>query len=265
MKWGIRIFGLILFLYLIGLIAVFLMQRKFMYFPPAAHPGLASTGLESMTEVEIETSNGDRITSWWHPPENTESVVIFFHGNGSSVYDGRFIYEHLIAQGFGVLGAEYPGYPDSSGTPNQTSIISAAHAQYDFIAGQGVSGESIHIYGTSLGAAVASQLAATRKTGKLVLEAPFNSMLDMVKMRMPIFGFKPLVKDKWESDKQLENIDVPILWLHGTEDRVIPHSEGLKLYNGYNGKKFEFTIVGDSHVDLWISGGRERITSFLKE
>ncbi len=265
MRWLLRILGLVLFLYLTGLVAIVLMQRKFMYFPPSGHQGLESTSLISMNAVEIDTSHGDTIAAWWHPPEATETVVIFFHGNGSSVFDGQYIYAHLIEQGFGVLGAEYPGYPDASGSPSQTSIISAAQAQFDFIVDQGISAESIHVYGTSLGAAVATHLASSRPIGKLVLEAPFNSMVDMVKMRMPIFGFKTLVKDKWESGQHLKNVDAPMLWLHGTNDRVIPHSQGQKLYDSYAGEKSEYTIIGGTHVDLWISGGRERITEFLKD
>lgn len=249
--------------YVILIVALFFMQRKFMYPAPTDHPRLASTSLDSMNEIEFRIDDFSGSLSWWHPPEEGEAVVMFFHGNGSSVYDGRFIYQHLIDEGFGVLGAEYPGYPFSHGKPTQDSLMNAALAQYDFIAEQGVSSDRIYLYGTSLGAGVAAQLASQRDVGKLVMEAPFNSMMDMVRMRMPLFAIPPLIRDKYYSDAALKDVSVPMLWIHGTDDRVIPIVQGRKLYDGYEGPKERLIIAGGGHNNLWISGGREAITSYL--
>ena len=252
-------------LYLLALLIIFMMQRQFMYFPPASHPGLSSTGLTEMVDVKIANVDGSELSSWWHPPEPGQAVVIFFHGNGSSIYGGRFIYQHLIAEDFGVLAAEYPGYPGSQGSPTERSLIAAAEAHYDFVTKQGVSPDQIYLYGTSLGAGVSVQLAARKPVGKIVIEAPFNSMLDMTRIRMPLFAYWPVVKDKYRSDQALKNLDVPILWVHGTSDRVIPIAQGQKLFDGYDGPKEQMIIGNGSHVNLWVSGGRERITDFLKQ
>lgn len=250
--------------YVILVAALFFMQRKFMYPVPGEHPRLASTSLTMMQEVEIKSSDGETVIAWWHPPEDGEAVVMFFHGNGSSVYDGRFIYQHLIEQGFGVLGAEYPGYPFASGSPSQDGIVNAAMAHYDFIREQGVAGSEVYLYGTSLGAGVSAQLASQREVGKIVLEAPFNSMMDMVRMRMPLFAIPPMIRDKYYSDEALQNVSVPILWIHGTADRVVPIGQGQKLFDGYQGPKESLIIKDGGHNNLWISGGREAVTTFLK-
>ncbi len=249
--------------YVMLMVVLFFMQRKFMYPAPSEHPRLASTSLTMMEEVEIKTANDETVIAWWHPPEESEKVVMFFHGNGSSVYDGRFIYQHLIEQGFGVLGAEYPGYPFSSGSPSQKGLVSAAIGQYEFIAEQGISGEDIYLYGTSLGAGISAQLASQREIGKIVMEAPFNSMMDMVRMRMPLFAIPPFIRDKYYSDKALKDVSVPMLWIHGTADPVIPMKQGQKLYDGYQGPKRSLIINGGGHNNLWISGGREAIVEFL--
>ncbi len=264
MKFILKTVIVLIAIYLAILITVFFMQRKAMYFPSPLYLTPEATSLDGVEEVLVETSAGYHVTAWWHASENDEAVVIFFHGNGSSVYDGRFIYEHLIERGFGVLGATYPGYPGASGKPSEDGLISAAEAQYDFLISQGVDPKSIYLYGTSLGAGVATQLAARRQVGKVVLEAPFYSMTDMAKISMPWFAFRPLIKDRYESFRAIQDIDVPVLWVHGTHDRVISIGEGQRLYDSYDGPKEKMIIKGGHHSNHWISGGRERITTFLE-
>lgn len=262
-KFLIKALVILIIAYVLAMIALFILQRSFMYFPPENQPDLSSTE-QDMQAIALTLETGETVPVWWHPPDSEQPVVIFFHGNGSSAYDGRFIYKHFIEQGFGVIAAEYPGYPGATGSPTQRGIIHAALAQYDFIRAKGVTPEQIYLYGTSLGAGVAAQLASRKAVAKIVMEAPFNSMMDMVRLRMPFFAFPPLIKDKYESDKALEGKSVPMLWLHGTHDRVIPIAQGRKLYDSYQGPKQSFIVKGGDHSDLWISGGREAITAFFK-
>lgn len=259
-----KAFRTLVVVYIGVLIALYFLQRSFMYFPPSDKPRLSEASLANISEVEIVSSAGDNAIAWWAQPTDNHPVVMFFHGNGSSVYDGRFIYQYLMSQGFGILAVEYPGYPHTSGNASEDSIIAMALAHYDFLKDKKIPAQKIYLYGTSLGAGVAVQLSAQRDVGKMVLEAPFNSMMDMVRLRMPFAAFPFLIKDKYLSDLALRNQGVPILWVHGTKDRVIPLRQGQKLYDGYNGPKEKFIIEGGDHNDLWISGGRDAITEFLK-
>ena len=251
-------------IYILALIGIYVIQRSFMYFPPASHPGLKSTSLTDMEIVTVKSDDGNTVPAWWQAPREDMPVIMFFHGNGSSAYDGQFIYQHFIDLGFGILGAEYPGYPGATGKPSETAIVAAALAQYDYVRAQSIKGEHIYLYGSSLGTGVAAQLAAQREVGKIVAEAPFNSMLDMAQMSMPLFAFSPLIKDHYRSDQALAGQDVPLLWLHGTADQVIPLSQGQKLYDQYDGPKEKLIIKGGDHSNLWVSGGREAITVFFK-
>ncbi len=262
MKRVVQILWLIPLLYLAGLAAVFMLQRQFMYIPPA---GPVETVLppEGASNVELVIAGGDETFAWWYPPRDDAPVIIFFHGNGSAVYQAGFLYEQFSGAGFGYLIPEYPGYFGTAGNSTEETIISAAEESYDFLIENGVEPENIYLYGTSLGAGVALQLAARRPVGKIALEAPFYSMTAMTKLTMPIFALEPLVKDKWESYRALDELDVPILWLHGTRDRIIPMSEGQRLYDLYDGPKDKFVIDGASHVNVWAAGGGNRIIEFF--
>ena len=71
------------------------------------------------------------------------------------------------------------------------------------------------------------------------------------------------MKDKFESDKALAGLDVPMIWIHGTADRIVPLSQGRKLYDGYGGPKTAHIIEGGQHTNLWFLGGREIVLNAL--
>lgn len=97
------------------------------------------------------------------------------------------------------------------------------------------------------------------------MEAPFTSAADMAQLRFPIFPAAALTKDKFQSGKALAGSDIPLLWLHGTQDKVIPLGIGETLFNQYNGPKTAYKIDGGRHNNIWYSGGRDIIINRLTE
>jgi len=234
-------------LYLVIAAAVFLLQRKLLYFPPNVYLTPSAVGVPDMTEIEIKS----------------DDVVMVFHGNASAIYSNHDIFRDLMEQGYGVWSAGYPGYPGSQGKPSQEGLVIAAEHQYDLLLAQGAKPENIVFYGTSLGSGVAAQLAAKHQPSLLVLDAPFNSILDMGKKQVPWLPVSLLMKDKFQSNKALKGLDVPLIWIHGTADQVIPLSQGQKLYDGYSGPKSAHIIEGGEHTNLWFLGGRDIVLEVL--
>ena len=268
MKWLKRIIFTVITLYLITGAVVFALQRKLLYFPPANYLTPASIGIE-MTEVEFRTGDEVWATGWYASPMNPDGkVVMVFHGNGSAVYSNSDIFRDLIGEGYGVLSVGYPGYPGRSpvlAEPTQSNLLDAALYQYDYLIDEGHAPENIIFYGTSLGGGVAAQLAAKHQPSMLIMDAPFNSVLDMGRKQVPLLPVSLLMKDKFESDKALADLDVPLIWIHGTADRIIPLSQGQKLFDGYNGPKSAHIIEGGQHTNLWFLGGREIVLKALAE
>lgn len=262
MKWLNRITLAALTLYLIVGAAVFSLQRKLLYFPPSTYLDPVAVGVD-MGEVEY-TNYEVSVTGWYgRPAVKDNKVVMVFHGNGSAVYSNHDIFRDLMNAGYGVWSVGYPGYPGSQGKPSQDSLVTAAERQYDLLLGQGVKPENIIFYGTSLGSGVAAQLVAKHKPALLIMDAPFNSVLDMGRKQVPWLPVSLLMKDKFESDKALADLDVPLIWIHGTADQIIPLSQGQKLYDGYNGPKSAHVIEGGQHTNLWFLGGREIVLEAL--
>ena len=240
---------------------VFFAQRSFQYIPPDIYVTPQEAGASNFEEISFETY-GVKTMAWYAPPQNDSApVIMFFHGNGSAVYSNAHIFKDLIAQGYGVVSVAYPGYPGNGGRVMQDAIVRAAKFQRDWLGSQGIADERIVYFGTSLGSGVAAQLAAIDSPALLIMDAPFNSMLDMGKLTMRFLPAGLLMKDRFRSDRALQKYDGPMIWMHGTKDRIIPISQGQKLYDGYDGPKSAHVFEGGYHTNLWGIGGREVVLS----
>ena len=264
MRWLKRLSIALLLSYMFFCAAIYAAQGKLLYFPPQNYLSPADVGVAEMQELELVPQT----TSWWSPPiSNDKKTIMVFHGNGSSVFSNYHIFMDLIEQGHGVLSVGYPGYPSlttpSQLTPSQADIVAAGKANYQFLRRQNIPADSIVFYGTSLGSGIAAQLAAIHQPSLLILDAPFNSILDMGEKRMPFLPVKLLMKDKFQSDKALQGLNIPLIWTHGTADRIVPLSQGQKLFDSYTGPKTAHIIPDGRHTNLWGLGVKDVVLGAL--
>jgi len=254
MIWLQRILMGVLLLYLVFAAIVYFAQRKVLYFPP----DLYHTPPADMSEVR--TASGH--LGWYAPAKDNHPTVMVFHGNASSIDSNLHIFRDLQRAGYGVWSVGYPGYPGTAGKPTQASLTAAARDQYEHLTETGV--ETIVFYGTSLGSGVASQLAQKHPPELLILDAPFNSVVDMARQQMPFLPTSILLKDTWRSHAAIKDLDSPLIWIHGTADNIIPVSQGQKLYDGYAGPKSAYILDGANHINTWLNGGREIVLATLE-
>lgn len=263
-KFSVRFLATLAILYCLALAALFSLQRSVLYIPPSIY--LTPTGVNLNGAIEVtHPEHPNSLLGWWMPPKKDDApVVLFFHGNGSAVYSNYDIYSALHMKGIGVFALAYPGYPGGpSLKTTQDSLTAAAIEGYDYVARQGIDADKIVFYGTSLGAGIAAQLTQHRRPSIIIMEAPFTSAADMAQLRFPIFPAAALTKDKFKSDKALARSDIPLLWLHGTHDRVIPFHIGETLFEAYGGPKAAYKFDGGQHTNIWYVGGREIIMDRL--
>jgi len=247
------------------------MQRQLLYFPPPSYVPPSAVNID-MTAVNF-TLSGAETTSWYAPPQSeTAPVIMFFHGNGSAVYSHHFIFSELMTQGYGVMSVGYPGYPftnmdaaEDRTKPSQDKLVRAALQNYEYLTAQGIAPERIVYMGTSLGTGIAAQLAARKPPSLLIMEAPFYSALDMGKRLMPVLPVQMLMKDKFQSGKALKSYSGPLIWMHGRADRIVPISQGQKLYDSYDGPKTAHIFEDGDHVNLWYIGGGDIVLTRLSK
>ncbi len=256
MIWIQRFLLIALALYLLLVLLAYIFQRSLLYFPPDFY----NPPPDWM--VEIEAADGSM--AWWAAPaRETAPVILVFHGNASAIDSNMLIFRDLHAQGYGVMSIGYPGYPGNAGKPTQSALTSAAISQRDWVLAQGVSADRIVLYGTSLGSGVAAQVAADQQPGLIILDAPFQSTLAIAKQTMRFLPVGILMKDRYRSDRALAELDMPLIWIHGRKDRVIPLASGQALYDGYSGPKTAHILENGEHHNGWLMGGREIVLTTL--
>ena len=73
-------------------------------------------------------------------------------------------------------------------------------------------------------------------------------MVETGKDKYPFLPVRLLLKDKYESDKKIKNINSPILIMHGKVDNIVPFYMGKKIYELANEPKYSYFSEYDDHM-----------------
>ncbi|KAJ7675198.1 Alpha/Beta hydrolase protein [Mycena rosella] len=217
----------------------------------------------------------------FEPPVNYNTpavaTVIMFHGNGMNYGDFIYSAKRFVMRHCNVLMLSYRGYGDSHGVPSEKGIRLDAQAALDHVTTDSeLSNTPIILFGTSLGGAVAIDLASRNPSAitALIIENTFESLPRVVRAWPVIGAFSFLCFQKWNSAAKVPNIPptTPILMLSGTKDEVVPkkHMETLREISRKRGDgsaqsdRFE-TFPEGSHADTFICPGYwVKIGAFLE-
>jgi uncharacterized protein len=153
-----------------------------------------------------------------------------------------------------VLAVGYPGYGGNDGPLTEMAIHAAAQANYNWLIKKGIDPKHIVITAHSMGTGVAVPLAANNKAAGLILESPFTSLAEVAQHQMWMFPVKPLLKDPFISVDHILDVHMPVVWMHGTADQLIPYTMGERLFGMIAGPKCYLRIDGGDHDHLWDMG-----------
>ena len=243
---------------------LYLAQRSFLYHPRSTHVTPAAAGLPDAEEAIIDTSDGERVVVWHVPPHGEKPVVIYFHGNAEIVAWRTERHRALIANGTGLIALSYRGYAGSSGSPTEAGLHRDADAAYAFAVSR-YAPERIVLWGHSLGTGVAVRLAAEKPVGKVILEAPYTSTVDIAAALFPFVPVRWLMLDQFHSDERIGAVRAPLLILHGARDDTIPIALGERLFALAHEPKRFIRYEQGGHVDLDDFGGGAAARAFIAE
>jgi fermentation-respiration switch protein FrsA (DUF1100 family) len=253
--------------YLAFVAFLYLTQRSMLYHPRSAHVTPAAAGLPAAEEV-VETSDGEKVILWHVPPRDDQPVVIYFPGNAEIIAMRAEHHRALIADGIGLIALSYRGYMGSTGSPTEPGLLHDAEAAYRFAAARYPPQRIVlwgHSLGTGVAVALAAAAAAAHPVGKLILEAPFTSTVDLAARLFPLVPVRWLMLDQFRSDERIAQVTVPLLVLHGERDVVVPIRFGERLFAlAHEPKRFVRYPAG-GHDDLDVFGAGEEARRFITE
>ena len=248
-------------IYLLAVATACTFQRSLLYHPDPRL--IAPQSQLQITVVHLTTRDGEHLIGWYLPAKLGKPVLLYFAGNGDSLAgdeDERL--RPIAAEGVGVLDVGYRGYSGSSGHPTEAGLHLDADAAYAWLAAR-VKSADIVIAGHSLGTGVAVRLAAEHPARALVLESPFTSTVDVAEGMLRWAPVRLLMWDRFQSDRWIGKVRMPVLIVHGDNDGTIPFAEGQRLFALANAPKSFVRIPGGGHDDLPEHGLYAQIWRFL--
>jgi uncharacterized protein len=264
MGFVLGLIGAVAVVYVVLLAYLWATQRSHVFRPADDRPDLPGSAVAAlMQDVSILGEGGLPLGAWYAPAQPSKPTILYFHGNAGTLggRDERVL--PYLRRGYGILLAGYRGYGGNPGVPTETGLYADGRAHLDWLESQGVPADRVVLYGESLGAAVAVQLATERRVKALVLEAPFASVLASARMRFPLFAFDWLIKDKFANLDKIDKVQTPVFIVHGDQDWVTDVKFGRMLFDKAKEPKGAFWPQGAGHNDLLQFGMVEAITKFL--
>ena len=239
-------------------------QRSLLYFPDRTRTPPAQAGLPEAEEVVLETFDGEKLIAWYVPAAEGKPVILYLHGNGGALVHRVRRFRGLIAGGNGLVALSYRGYGGSSGSPTEEGLLSDAAAAYAFAVARYPSNR-IAVFGESLGTGLAISLAAEKPVARVILQAPYTSIVEIAAAAYPFLPVRFLLKDRYRSDERVGGVSAPVLVIHGERDRVVPIEYGERLYALIRAPKKFVRFPEGGHADLDQYGALDIIRSFLAE
>ncbi|GAD96902.1 BEM46 family protein [Paecilomyces variotii No. 5] len=242
-------------------------------------PKPSQFGIHDYEDLQIPTPDGESLNAYFLRSSNKRLAknitVLMFHGNAGNIGHRVPIAQVLVeVLGCTVLMLEYRGYGLSTGVPDEAGLNIDAQTGLDYIRQRAeTSGTKIVIYGQSIGGAVSISLVAKNQhqgdIAGLILENTFLSIRKLIPSVFPPAKYLArLCHQYWASEDVLPKItDVPILFLSGLKDEIVPPSHMTQLFNlCQSSRKVWRALPNGQHNDSVAEPGYfDYIHSFLME
>lgn len=175
------------------------------------------------------------------------ATVVYFMGNAGAAEFYRAMLDHHKQMGRNVVVLAYRGGGGFPGKPSETLLKEDALDLMTMLPKIVPEGPVI-VQGYSLGTGLALHVAARHKVDGVILSAPYDKMCRLMSKAsylpacmLPVQG--------WKSARDAVNVEEPVLVLHGSDDQLIPISEGQRLANRLPSHRFE-PVEGAAHADM---------------
>ena len=235
-------------IYFFILISTYIFQRNLLYHPTENNYSGDKITV-SVKKLKIKTQDGIELLSWYHNKDtNKYKTILFLHGNAGTLENRIHKINHFEKMEVNFLLIAWRGFSGNRGKPTEQGLYEDARSAVRWLKLNGVSENDIIIYGESLGRGVATEIAQNKNFAGIILESPFTSMIEAGKDKYPYLPVRLLLKDKYESDRKIKNVNIPILIMHGEVDNIVPFHMGEKMYKLANEPKYSYFSKYDDHM-----------------
>jgi len=246
---------------------IYFRQDKLIFFPDFPSREISSTpkniGLPYQS-ITFTTEDNVQLHGWYIPHPQGKAVALFCHGNAGNISHRLQSIQTMHELGLSVFIFDYRGYGQSEGEISESGTYQDAQAAWNYLTHtQHYQAEEIIVWGRSLGAAIAANLAAKQQPKAVILESSFTSVPDLATQLYPLLPVRWISHYQYNVMDSVKNIRRPILIVHSRDDEIIPFKHGARLFEAANEPKEFLEIKGSHNASIDIS--RTRYTDKLFE
>ena len=240
-------------------LSLYFYQSRLVYFPTSdAIATPLAVGLQ-FEQVFLQSGPQARIHAWYVPREGARFTVLFCHGNAGNISHRLDTVRLLHELGLNVLIFDYAGYGQSTGQPSEAQTYQDGLTVWRYLTEvRALEPAQIVLFGRSLGAGIATQLATRVDPGGLVVESAFTSVPDLGAELYPLFPVRWLARIHYDNRSRLAAVSAPVMVLHSRDDRTIPLAHGEQLYEVASQPKQFLEMSGGHNDGFVVTGERYR-------
>ena len=235
-----------------ALLLIMVQSQADLIFPVHAVPpaGPLPPGAE---RLQVTTPDGETLHGVHFKPvieqQGKRTLIMGFGGNA---WNGQEVatYLHRLFPEAHVVAFHYRGYHPSTGRPSAEALMADAPLLYDK-AMESVRPDNIVAAGFSIGSGVAASLARTRNLDGLILVTPFDSLKAVAQELYPWLPIGPFFQHEMDAADHLAGGDAPVAIIAAERDEIIPRARTDALRQRAPNLKFDRTISGAGHNDIY--------------
>lgn len=220
-----------------------------------------------LEDIWFQSSDGTKLFGWYVENAATSAVVLWCHGNAGNIIHRLENLRELYRLGLSVFLFDYRGYGRSQGSPSEEGLYQDALGAYDQLTRTRlIRPERIVLFGRSLGAAVAVEVASHKLAAGLILESSFPSIEAVARFHYGGLPVHWLLGAKFRLIDRLPHLSLPKLIVHGDQDEIIPLELGRQVFEAAKPPKTFYVVKGADHNTTYHVGGEpyfHRFTEFV--
>jgi fermentation-respiration switch protein FrsA (DUF1100 family) len=234
--------------------------ERFFFYPDAArYTSPEQFGLRA-EDVRIRSSDGTLLHGWFLSANGTaKGTVLHLHGNAANISNHLPLVAWLPARGYNVLMLDYRGFGRSEGRPTLDGVVEDALAALRYLRSRAdVDAGRLVVFGQSIGGATALRMLARDSAGVrlAIIDSSFPSYRGIARDATTGSALGPLASlaaaalpgpDK-DPVTALGQLTVPVIFMHGQSDSVIPPANSEVLHAAAPGSSRLWKIPDAGHI-----------------
>jgi hypothetical protein len=222
------------------------LERELVFRPRTADWAGYSPAILDEEQVWIPVGGaGEQLSGWWLASPGARYTLVYFHGARVNLTGSVYRLRGFRNAGFNVLAIDYRGYGRSAPLlPSEESVYEDAEAAWNWLDSRVPDRSRRILYGHSLGGPIAAEVALRGGgAAALVLESAFTSLPEVTMLG-------GLLEQRMDLLDKLRRLDLPVLVVHGAEDKLVPPEMAQRLYDAARGPKRLIMVEGAAHS--WV-------------